>query len=196
MPERCQRALKMMDRNIQMEARLIDDLLDLSRITYNKVELQLADIDLHAVVENAIEVCRADVEARRQKLVVELVARQHFVRGDAARLQQVFWNLLKNAAKFTPEGGRITVRSYHRKASVCVDLQDTGMGIAKEDLPKLFNKFQQVGERSASDVSGTGLGLAISKEIVELHHGKIWAESEAQQGARFIFTIPLIALPA
>ena len=196
-PDRFQRALKMIERNIQLEARLIDDLLDLSRITHNKVELQLADIDLHAVVENAVEVCRADIEARRQKLVVELDARQHFVRGDAARLQQVFWNLLKNAAKFTPEGGRITLQSHHRKGTVCVDLQDNGIGIEQQLLPRIFFPFEQGGGRSFSaQYGGLGLGLAISKATVDAHGGHLTAQSAGKNsGAIFTVELPTIHQP-
>ena len=113
---------------------------------------------------------------------------------DPGRVTQVVTNLLGNAVKFTPSQGRVMVEvklAPDRKAAE-VSVSDSGPGISKEDLPKLFNKFQQVGERTATDVSGTGLGLAIAKEIVELHHGRIWAESDpVKRGARFAFTLPL-----
>ena len=100
-------------------------------------------------------------------------------------------NLLGNAIKFTPQQGRITVEAKLSDGAIEVSVTDTGLGIAKEDIPKLFNKFQQVGERTSSDIGGTGLGLVIAKEIVELHHGRIWVESDAKKGARFIFTVPV-----
>jgi signal transduction histidine kinase len=111
---------------------------------------------------------------------------------DKARISQVLMNLMGNAIKFTPRGGRVTVEAkLNQERAIEVSVTDTGIGIAKEDLPKLFSKFQQVGERTASDISGTGLGLVIVKEIIELHHGRIWVESELKRGARFAFTLPL-----
>lgn len=116
---------------------------------------------------------------------------------DQARITQVLTNLVGNAIKFTPRQGRITVEAKlgNNGDGLELSVADTGVGIADADLPKLFGKFQQVGERSASDISGTGLGLAISKEIVELHQGRIWAESKVQEGTRFIFTLPLKPQP-
>ena len=114
---------------------------------------------------------------------------------DQAKMIQVLTNLIGNAIKFTPKQGHVTVEAKLAQAgrAVEVDVTDTGIGIAKEDLTKLFHKFQQVGERTATDISGTGLGLAIAKEIIELHHGRIWAESDAERkGARFAFELPLV----
>ena len=112
---------------------------------------------------------------------------------DQARITQVLTNLLGNAIKFTPKQGRVTIEAKldPEQKAIVVSVADTGIGIANEDLPKLFNKFQQVGERTASDISGTGLGLAIAKEIIELHHGSIWAEPGFKEGAKFVFTLPL-----
>jgi signal transduction histidine kinase len=111
---------------------------------------------------------------------------------DPMRIGQVLTNLIGNALKFTPPGGRVTVEAKRAgEDKVEVGVQDTGIGIASEDLSKLFQRFVQVGERRQTDVSGTGLGLSIAKEIVELHGGRIWAESEKGQGTRFVFTLPL-----
>ena len=112
---------------------------------------------------------------------------------DQARITQVLTNLIGNAIKFTPKQGRITIEAKldQEQGAIVISVADTGVGIAKEDLPKLFNKFQQVEERTASDISGTGLGLAIAKEIIELHHGRIGAESELKEGAKFVFALPL-----
>jgi signal transduction histidine kinase len=130
-------------------------------------------------------------------LVVELAARQHFVRGDAARLQQVFWNLLKNAAKFTPEGGRITLQSYHRKGTISVDLQDNGIGIEPQLLPRIFFPFEQGGGPSFSaHYGGLGLGLAISKATVDAHGGRLTAQSAGRSsGAIFSVELPTIHQP-
>lgn len=190
-------ALEMIQRNVQLEARLIDDLLDLSRITHNKVELQLEDIDLHDVVHSAVEVCRGEIDAKKQKLTVELDARHHHVRGDAARLQQVFWNLLKNAAKFTPEGGRLRLESYNFKGTVRIEVNDSGMGIEKQLLPKIFTPFEQGGGASFSaKYGGLGLGLAISKATVDAHGGRLTAESEGKnEGATFTVELPTVPQP-
>ena len=169
--------------------------IDLSRITHNKVELQLADIDLHEVVQNAVDVCRSDIDPKEQKLVVELDARHHFVRGDAARLQQVFWNLLKNAAKFTPQGGRLSLQSYNYKGTVRIDVTDSGMGIDKHLLPKIFTPFEQGGGKSFSaQFGGLGLGLAISKATIDAHGGRLTAQSEGKN-AGAVFTVELPTIP-
>lgn len=190
-------ALEMIRRNIQLEARLIDDLLDLSRITHNKVELQLRDIDLHEVVQSALDVCRGDIEAKQQKLTLELDARQHHVRGDAARLQQVFWNLLKNAAKFTPEGGSLSLQSYNFKRTVRIEVTDSGMGIEKNLLPKIFTPFEQGGGASFSaKFGGLGLGLAISKATIDAHGGRLTADSDGKnEGAVFTVELPTVPQP-
>lgn len=194
--EKVRNSLEMIQRNIQLEARLIDDLLDLSRITHNKVELQLADIDIHEVVRNALEVCGTDIGAKKLDLTVDLDARQHFVRGDAGRLQQVFWNLLKNAAKFTPEGGKLTVQSYNFKGSVRVDVTDSGMGIERSLLPKIFTPFEQGGGASFSaKFGGLGLGLAISKATIDAHGGRLSADSEGKNaGAVFTVELPTVSV--
>jgi signal transduction histidine kinase len=112
---------------------------------------------------------------------------------DPNRVIQVLNNLIGNAIKFTPRSGRVMIgaRSAQTGLEVEVSVEDTGLGIAKEDLNRVFERFLQVGERRQTDVSGTGLGLSIAKEIIELHGGKIWAESEKGQGAKFIFTLPV-----
>jgi signal transduction histidine kinase len=194
-PPKIRSVLEMIQRNVQLEARLIDDLLDLSRITHNKVELHLADIDLHEVVQSAVDVCRNDVDGKEQQLIVDLDARHHHVRGDAARLQQVFWNLLKNAAKFTPQGGRLSLQSYNYKGSVRIDVSDSGMGIDKHLLPKIFTPFEQGGGPSFSaQFGGLGLGLAISKATVDAHGGRLSAQSEGKNSGS-VFTVELPTIP-
>ncbi len=193
-PEMLKPSLEMIQRNIQLEARLIDDLLDLSRITHNKVELQLDDVDLHEVIQNAVDVCRADIDEKKQQFSVALEAHRHCVRGDAARLQQVFWNLLKNAAKFTPADGRITLSSCNWKDTVRVEVTDSGMGIEKQLLPKIFAPFEQGGGASFSaKFGGLGLGLAISKATIDAHGGRLTAQSEGKdRGAVFVVELPIV----
>jgi PAS domain S-box-containing protein len=195
LPPKVKSVMEMIQRNIQLESRLIEDLLDLSRITHNKVELQLADIDLHEVVQNAVDVCRSDIDGKGQHLVLELDARHHHVRGDQARLQQVFWNLLKNAAKFTPTGGRLSVQSYNFKSTVRIEVTDSGMGIDKHLLPKIFTPFEQGGGPSFSaQFGGLGLGLAISKATVDAHGGRLSAHSEGKNSGA-VFTVELPTIP-
>ena len=197
LPPKVRSVLEMIQRNVHLEARLIDDLLDLSRITHNKVELQLSDIDVHQVVQSAVDVCRADIDSKEQSFSVEFDARHHYVRGDAARLQQVFWNLLKNAAKFTPAGGKLSLQSYNYKGTVRIDVSDSGMGIEKHLLPKIFTPFEQGGGTSFSaKFGGLGLGLAISKATIDAHGGRLMAQSEGEnEGAVFTVELPTIPHP-
>jgi PAS domain S-box-containing protein len=174
-------------RNVELEARLIEDLLDLTRIVRGKIHLKLEPLDLHAVLAQAIEICRSEIAGKGLHLVVTLDARAPRVMGDPARLQQVFWNLLKNAAKFTPEGGTISVRSSGgagRRA--VVEVADTGMGIEAEALPRIFEAFEQASAGIARTHGGLGLGLAISRALVDLHGGRIAAASEGKgKGSTF-----------
>jgi len=183
-------------RNLQRLNALINDLLDLSKLEAKKMELRLAFTSLSPVIGNVCETLDPWVQSKAITIMRRVPEDLPHVMCDPARMIQVLTNLLGNAIKFTPKQGRITVEAKLVKGGMVVQVSvtDTGIGIAKEDLPKLFSKFQQVGERTASDISGTGLGLAISKEIVELHRGRIWAESdEAKKGATFTFTLPLEA---
>ena len=176
-------SLEIIRRSVEMEVQLIDDLLDVSRIVHGKLEPRLAPMDLHACVRRAIDICRDEVKGPGLELVTTLEASSSQIHGDAARLQQVFWNLLKNAAKFSPHGGVITVRSRntHRvdgTTGILVEVADTGIGIAPEMLPKLFNAFEQGGPDVVRRYGGLGLGLAIAAGVVEMHGGNIAASSE------------------
>jgi two-component system CheB/CheR fusion protein len=199
---RLRRELAVVRRNIELEARLIDDLLDLTRIARGKIELRCGDCDLRPVLEHALETCRVqDLAAHGLRLQVELAAGEHPVRADAPRLTQVFWNLLENAVKFTPQGGEIRVRSRHEPGGLlAVEVSDTGIGIEPALLPRVFDAFEQ-GERSVTRrFGGLGLGLAISKSIVEMHGGTITAASDGvDRGAAFTVRLPAAparALPA
>ena len=169
--------LEMIRRNVAVEVRLIGDLLDVSRIAHGKLELNSKPLDLHDCLRQALEVCQEDFTAKNLKITVALTARQRRVFGEASRLQQAFWNLLKNAAKFTPDGGEITVRSSNAKKEIVVVVTDTGLGIQADALAKIFDPFEQGEPDRARLYGGLGLGLAISHAIVAAHGGKLTAES-------------------
>src|SRR5882762_1611128 len=160
--------LRMVCRNVELEARLIDDLLDLTRIARGKLQLQLQKADAHDLVHHAIEIVRADVDCHKLQLSLALDARSQRVNVDPPRLQQVFWNLLRNACKFSSENGTISVRTYNPSPnSIAIEVADNGVGIKPEFLDKIFDAFEQFETKH----EGLGLGLAISKAIVEMHGG-------------------------
>jgi signal transduction histidine kinase len=188
-------ALEVIRRNVELEAKLIDDLLDLTRITHNKIELQLQPVDVHELLKSAVEICHADVQAKGQRLVAKLKAERHYAQADPARLQQVFWNLIKNAVKFTPREGTVTVQSANFGDKIRVRVKDTGMGIDKSMLEKIFKPFEQGGQKITHEYGGLGLGLAISKATIDAHGGRLTAESAGKNmGAEF--TVELQTLSA
>ncbi len=188
----------MIRRNVELEARLIDDLLDVSRIARGKVELSRVVVELCTVIQRAVEVCRPDIEARRLHFGVDLgPAAPYWVKADVARLQQVFWNLLKNAIKFTPQGGCVGIRCRPSERHVVVEVNDSGIGIERAALSRIFNAFEQAERSITQQFGGLGLGLAISKALVELHGGHIEVHSEGRnQGATFRVRLPLCGAPA
>jgi PAS domain S-box-containing protein len=191
-PEKLAKLGDMIRRNVLREARLIDDLLDVSRIASGKVGLQRASVDLHAVARESLEMLAPEAVGRRQSLSIDLDAVRHQVDGDAARLRQVFNNLLKNAVKFTPEGGHIAVRSWNHRGGVIVEVADDGMGIERAALSRIFERFEQADGPTAA--GGLGLGLAICRGMIELHGGKISAHSAGLgHGARFLVELPATA---
>ncbi len=190
-------ALDMIQRNIRIEARLIEDLLDLTRITRNKLELRMERFDLHTALREALEVCAFDLEAGRHRITVDLAAENSMINGDLARLQQVFWNLIKNAVKFTPREGKIRVRSWNDEGSVHVEVSDSGVGIHREFLPRIFNPFEQGDRNFFRKYGGLGLGLAISKATIEAHQGTITAHSSGENlGATFLVELPTLTTPS
>ena len=174
-------------RNAELEARLIDDLLDVTRIANDKLELRLAAVDLHECIESVLSICRADAAAKDIAMAANFHAHDHRVRADHARLQQVIWNLVKNAIKFTPAGGSVTVTTHNPEAGcIALAVADSGIGIDAAQMPRLFNAFEQGGRAVTQKFGGLGLGLAISKALVQLHHGQISAASAGTgQGATF-----------
>jgi signal transduction histidine kinase/FixJ family two-component response regulator len=189
------RALETIHRNAQSQNQLISDLLDVSRIISGKLRLDLRTVDLPRVIESAVEATRPAAEGKGVQLSTSLDPHAGPVNGDADRLQQVVWNLLTNAIKFTPEGGQIEVRSEVAGTRVEVTVRDTGMGIRPDFLPHIFDRFRQADPGTNRIHGGMGLGLSIVRQLVELHGGEIRAESEGEgKGATFIVSLPFVAM--
>ncbi|MBV9876958.1 MAG: response regulator [Verrucomicrobia bacterium] len=190
---RAQADLAMIRRNILLETRLIDDLLDLTRISHNKLDLLKVPLDLHSALQSAIDVCVSGIEAKTLDLSLSLAATDTDVVADVVRLQQVFWNVIRNATKFTPIGGTIRISTSNpRPGTIAVIIADSGIGFEPADSEKLFESFRQVGDWTGGRSSGLGLGLAISRAIVKAHDGCIWAESPGpNRGATVQIELPI-----
>ncbi|PYK49307.1 MAG: hybrid sensor histidine kinase/response regulator, partial [Verrucomicrobia bacterium] len=178
-------------RNVQLQARLIDDLLDLTRVTRGKLHLDLESCDAHSIIRNAIETASSAIAAKKLKLSTKLHAKEYCIWAECIRLQQVFWNLINNAVKFTPSGGQIAIRTYNgERGRFHFDVTDNGIGIEPDRLDSLFVPFQQADASVTRQFGGLGLGLAISKHLIDLHHGTIEAESRGRSfGATFKVTL-------
>jgi signal transduction histidine kinase/CheY-like chemotaxis protein len=186
------RALETIDRNACAQADLIEDILDLSRITSGKMRLEVAPVEVPQIVEAALDTIRPAADAKGVRLQAVLDPDAGVVHGDATRLQQICWNLLSNAVKFTPRGGRVYVRLVRTDSQVELLVSDTGRGIASGFLPWVFDPFSQADSTSTREYGGLGLGLAIVKHIVELHGGTVRAESEGVgKGATFVVRLPV-----
>jgi signal transduction histidine kinase/CheY-like chemotaxis protein len=191
-PADARSALRIVRRNVELEARLIDDLLDLTRVNRGKLHVVSEVVSVHELLRNAIETAaREEAQAKQLNLVVALDAAHDEVWGDPVRLQQVIWNLLRNAVKFTPPGGRIEVRSRTVEQLLRVEFIDDGMGIESQALPKIFNAFEQAEEAIKKRFGGLGLGLAISKGLVEAQGGRLKANSDGL-GKGSIFTLEMV----
>src|SRR5262249_25560794 len=169
---------------------LINDVLDLSKVEAGQVELEVAPLSLREALERGVVMVRESAAKNGIELSLDLAPDVDLVDGDERRLRQVIYNLLSNAVKFTPAGGSIVVASSCVDGEAQVTVTDTGPGIAAEDQRRIFEEFQQT-DVGARQREGTGLGLALSKRLVELHGGRIWVESAAGHGSRFVFTLPL-----
>jgi CheY-like chemotaxis protein len=180
-------------KNIELEARLIDDLLDLTRITHGKLALNQSELDVHEILNDSISMVFNEIEKKQILLKLELPTGSHKIFGDGVRLQQVFWNVLKNAVKFTGESGQIIVDSQTLPGDkILINITDTGIGMSPDEIGRIFGAFSQGSHR----LGGLGLGLAISRVLVELHSGSIRASSPGKgKGATFSIELPLIQLP-
>jgi len=185
--------LLMAKRNINRLGLLINDLLDLSKLEAGKMDLKNRNVQIDEVVNESV--ATLNTWAQTKSITIEKRIQENLpkIGIDPDRIIQVLNNLIGNAIKFTPDNGKVSVgaRLSEGGSGIEVSVEDTGVGIEEKNLTKVFDKFYQIGERSSTDVNGTGIGLAVAKEIVELHGGRIWAESEKGQGARFIFTLPI-----
>ncbi len=186
------RALDIIMRNANAQVQLIDDMLDVSRIVTGKMRLDVRPVDLQAVVEAAIDAVRPAADAKDLRLQAVLDPQAFGITGDPDRLQQVVWNLLINAVKFTPRGGRIQVLLQHQNSHVEISVGDTGQGIAPDVLPHVFERFQQGDSTSTRRHTGLGLGLALVRHLVELHGGSVEASSAGEgRGATFTVKLPI-----
>lgn len=188
------KGIEAIERNAKVQARLIDDLLDVSRIISGKLNLQVRPLDVSNSIEAAIAVVRPAANAKAIGLVYKKLPSIGAISGDAARLQQVVWNLLSNAVKFTPEGGYIEVRVERVNSHVRISVDDTGQGISAEFLPQVFDRFRQADSSTTRNYGGLGLGLAIVRHLVELHGGTVHAQSPGEGlGATFSAIFPLLS---
>ncbi|MBA3240371.1 MAG: response regulator [Acidobacteria bacterium] len=187
--------LDAIERNASLQARLVDDLLDISRIVSGKLRIERDTFDLCAVVEAAVETVRGEAAARGVALEIELPESAIVVQGAPVRLQQVVWNLLSNSVKFTPREGRVRVRAWREGTEARVLVEDTGIGITPEFLPHVFDRFRQADGSTTRLYGGLGLGLAIVRALAEVHGGWVRAESGGEgQGSRFTFGVPCVSV--
>lgn len=193
-PDNARRDLDIVRRNVELEALLIDDLLDLTRIAHGKLELRNDAIDVHAALTYALGVSASDLNEKQIQLQQDFAAKEHHCWADAARLQQVFWNIIKNAVKFTAPHGELRISTRNDdQHNIVIDFTDTGVGIDPELQPRIFDAFEQGGRGVTDRYGGLGLGLAICKRVVDLHGGKISVRSEGP-GKGATFTINLKAM--
>ncbi len=186
------RAFETIERNASAQSRLIEDLLDVSRIITGKLRLERQTVDLASVVEAALEAARPAAEGKRITVVSNLESQVVRVFADPQRLQQIVWNLLSNAVKFTPRGGRVEVELRERESQIEILVSDTGQGIDPDFLPYVFDRFRQAEGSTARKHGGLGLGLAIVRHLVELHGGKVTADSSGEgRGATFTISLPV-----
>lgn len=184
-------SLAMIRRNIELETQLIDDLLDFTRITKDKMQLRFTPIDAHQAVSNVVEICRAEARAKKLHVHLNLQAKSCILTADAAKFQQIIWNLLKNAIKFTPEGGDITISSDNPTETILnITVRDTGIGMEPEAIQRIFDPFEQGNRSFEHRFGGLGLGLAISKSLAQAHGGTLTAQSDGlNRGSTFTLSM-------
>ena len=199
-PDEIRANLEMIRQNVNLQARLIDDLLDVMRIVRGKMPLHWEVADCHVLIHQAVQICRSEILGKELKIELDLTASHRFINADPARLQQVFWNLIKNSVKFTPLGGMISFRTRNvtepslDREHLIIEVRDNGFGIDPTVLPMIFDPFQQGETTITRKFGGLGLGLAICKGVIEGHGGTLVAESQGRhKGATF--RIELAAMP-
>jgi CheY-like chemotaxis protein len=199
LPDDVKADLGMIERNVALEARLIDDLLDLTRISRGKLSLRTEACDAHSLIGLVVDIVREEAREKSIEIDLDLAARHSSLSGDPTRLQQVFWNLLRNAVKFTPIGGHVYIHSSDgacengtpSEARVCIAIRDDGIGLDAASIGRIFEPFEQASSGTEHRFGGLGLGLAIARAIVDLHHGSIHAESPGPgKGATFTVELP------
>ena len=184
--------IKLIERQVEFIRRLVDDLLDMTRISAGKIQLQLQPTDVRTVLSRAVESTRPLMAQRRHNVVQHMLSAPIVVNADAGRLEQVFINLLTNAAKYTPEGGNVEVRASMEQTEALVHVLDNGIGIPKDIQPRIFDLFTQVTENLGRADGGLGIGLSLVKDLVELHGGSVQVRSEGSgKGSEFTVRLPL-----
>jgi len=188
-------ALAMIRRNVELETQLIDDLLDFTRIAKDKLQLRFAPVDAHVAISDVVEMCRAEAESIKVEVHLNLRASTHYVAADAAKFQQIIWNLLKNAIKFTPEDGEIAISSSNPSPEVLtISVRDTGIGMEPEVMRRIFDPFEQGNRSFERRFGGLGLGLAISKSLAQAHGGALTAQSDGRnRGSTFLLSMQTIS---
>jgi two-component system CheB/CheR fusion protein len=185
------RALETIDRNVQSQAQLIEDLLDVSRIISGNLRLDIQSVDLPTVIAKAIEIIRPTAEIKNIRIQIMFDSGDNVIYGDPERMQQILWNLISNAVKFTPKGGRIQVRLEHVNSNIEIVVQDSGQGISADFLPYVFDRFRQSDSSTRRKSGGLGLGLAIVRHLAELHGGSVSVDSEGEgKGSTFTVRLP------
>jgi signal transduction histidine kinase len=194
---RVRQALEVIRRNVELEARLIDDLLDVTRIAKGKLQLTFETVSAHKILRRAYEICEEEIASKELEVKFRLDAKEAHIEGDPARLQQVFWNLIKNSVKFTPAKGCITITTENpTPGAIEIRVSDTGIGIDQEKIGNIFHAFEQGQSSITRRFGGLGLGLAISKAMVEAHHGEITAESPGKdKGTTFVVKLDTVPKP-
>jgi len=188
--------LSMADRNIVRLTGILNSLLDLSRIESGKIEMKFEELDLRSSIEFILSSLKPQADGKSIRLHMDIPEKFLSAYGDREKVEQILTNLVGNAIKFTPEGGEISVsaKPFENEGTmdmVAISVRDSGIGIPEDQLDRIFEKFHQVEDSLRRSTTGTGLGLAITKGLVEIHHGRIWAESEIGKGSIFTFTLPM-----
>ncbi|HIP95729.1 MAG TPA: hypothetical protein EYH32_00755, partial [Anaerolineae bacterium] len=184
--------LQVIRTNVERLAALVGDLLDISRIEARRVKFDMRPLRMDEVARDVIASLQGEIARRNLELEVDIPPHLPLVQGDRNRIVQVLTNLVSNAYKYTPPGGRITLALHHTNGELQVDVSDTGIGIAPTDLDRVFERFYRADHELVRQQTGTGLGLPIAKSIVEMHGGRIWVESELGKGSTFSFSLPVV----